>query len=88
MFERMAHWQRSGLSQKLWCEQNNMTYATFQYWYKRFRCAAEQQPVNDFVPLTIDAVPASYWCELIGAGGKRLVFHQPVSAAFLHELMN
>jgi hypothetical protein len=88
MFERIGHWQQSGLSQKSWCKQNNIAYATFQYWYKRFRSAAEQEPVNDFVPLIIDRASASYWCELIGTGGKRIVFHQPVSAEFLNTLMS
>lgn len=88
MFERIGQWQQSGLSQKSWCEQNNMAYATFQYWYKRFRSAVDQQPLNDFVPLMMDAPSAPYWCELIGTGGKRLLFPQPVRADFLRELMS
>lgn len=89
MFERIGRWQDSGLSQKLWCAQNNIAYATFQYWYKRFRSAtAAQEPAGDFVPLLVDAPTSPGWCELIGTGGRRLVFHQPVSADFLHALLH
>jgi hypothetical protein len=88
MFERVVQWQQSGVSQKVWCEQNSMAYATFQYWYKRFRSAAQDQPADDFVPLMIDASLSNVWCEVIGVNGTKLVFHQPVSAEFLHSLLN
>ena len=89
MFERIGHWQQSGLSKKLWCEQKKIAYATFQYWYRRFRAAAaEPEPMDGFLPLMIDTPSTSCWCELIGAGGRRLVFHQPVSAELLHTLMS
>lgn len=89
MFERIGAWQRSGLSQKTWCDQNDMAYATFQYWYKRFRSPQTAQPgtANSFVPLLVDTLPASCWCELLFGDGRRLVFHQPVSASFLQTLM-
>lgn len=89
MFERIVQWQQSGLSQKLWCRQNNMAYPTFQYWYKRFRSSADEAgPVDDFVPLMVDEPLSPGWCELVSASGKRLVFHQPVSADFLQMLMS
>jgi hypothetical protein len=92
MFEVISHWQKSGLSQKAWCEQNNITYSSFHYWYKRFR---SQQPGNNqlsddgFVQLLVQDRPAATpWCELILGSGQRLFFHQPVAAEFIRSLLD
>ncbi|MGI8635775.1 MAG: IS66 family insertion sequence element accessory protein TnpA, partial [Segetibacter sp.] len=34
MFDRIDQWQQSGLSQKAFCEQVNLSYHIFHYWYK------------------------------------------------------
>ena len=92
MFDSIGQWQRSGLSQKAWCEQNNITYSSFHYWYRRFR---NQQPGNkpvtgdDFVQLLVqDRSSGSPWCELELGKGQKLLFHQPVSAAFIRSLLD
>ena len=86
MFKSITRWQQSGLSQKAWCEKNDIAYATFHYWYKRFRTAevpaAIQDTDNGFVQLLVGGTSTAGWCELVLADGKKLVFHQPVSAAF------
>jgi hypothetical protein len=90
MFSVISLWQQSGLSQKAWCQQNNMAYATFHYWYKRFRdqpTATGETGSGAFVHLTVDGTPTAGWCELVLADGKKLVFHQPVSAPFLSNLI-
>ena len=91
MFNRILHWKQSGLKQKAWCGKYNMAYATFHYWYKRYR---EHAPVltkespGGFIKLTVnDAVAAGGWCELTLTDGKRIVFQQPVSAEFLRTLV-
>lgn len=90
MFKRISHWQQSGLTQKAWCEKNNVAYATFHYWYKRYRI---QGPVtghrsdSGFVQLMVDTSPAGAWCELVTDDGKKLVFHQALSPEFLKALV-
>ncbi|MDQ6814061.1 MAG: hypothetical protein M3040_10000 [Bacteroidota bacterium] len=37
MFNIISKWQGSGLSQKAYCEQHNIHYHVFHYWYKCFR---------------------------------------------------
>ena len=43
-------WQLSGLSQRKFREQNQITYHSFHYTYKRFR---DQKPSASFVPVHI-----------------------------------
>jgi hypothetical protein len=79
-----AQWQQSGLTQKQYCEQNNIAYATFQYWLRRSR-SNQPSPLPSFIKL--DAPPGCVYAELIVPNGKRLVFHQPVTAALLNALL-
>ena len=92
MFRSITRWQQSGLSQKAWCEKNDIGYATFHYWYKRFRttdvAVDNQDNDNGFVQVLVDGTSTAGWCELLLADGKKLVFHQPVSAAFLSNLIS
>jgi hypothetical protein len=57
MYRTIASWKQSGLSQKAYCEQNNIRYYVFHYWYKRYR--NQQGAVNDnpFIPLDIKSAP-------------------------------
>jgi len=91
MFKAVRHWQQSGLTKKAWCAKNKIAYATFHYWYKRYRDQAvvsEQSTSEGFVQLMVnDTTAGGCWCELVWANGPRLIFQQPVSAEFLKGLI-
>jgi hypothetical protein len=92
MFKSIMRWQQSGLTQKAWCEKNDMAYSRFHYWYKRYRREelrdARDQEGSRFVPLMVESPPtAGTWCELLLPEGKKLSFHQAVSAEFLRSLI-
>ena len=91
MFKRIVLWQQSNLKQKVWCQKHNMHYATFHYWYKRYRdqtVVMPQKKSADFIALTVnDPLPGSCWCALSFTNGKKLIFQQPVSAEFLNMLI-
>jgi hypothetical protein len=90
MFEGIRDWQQSGLTQKAWCEKSNIRYATFHYWYKRYRregVVAEHHVDNGFVRVIVDSSKMDPWCELAMADGKRLIFHAPVSVEYLRSLI-
>jgi hypothetical protein len=91
-FEAIQRWQQSGLSQKTWCEQNDMAYHVFHYWYRRFRNQHSKPTTdneNSFIQLTVaDPASTTPWCEVVLAGGQKLVFHQPVAAAFIKSLLD
>lgn len=89
MFEAITRWQQSGLAQKTWCEQNNMAYSSFHYWYRRFR---KQHPAEDLKTAVgfVQLVSPTYsvWCEVSLPSGTKLCFHQPLPASFLKSLVD
>ncbi len=92
MFSMIASWQQSSLSQKQYCEQNNIRYAVFHYWYKRYKQRQTPQPPDaGFVPLNIHPAPSFNSCpaqiEILLADGTRVLFHQAVSSAYLKALI-
>ncbi len=88
MFKNISRWQKSGLSQKAWCEKNGMAYATFHYWYKRYRSQDKQEPAAGFVQLMVDDPgSAGCFCELLVPDGRKLVFHETPTAEFLKILI-
>src|SRR3954447_2157060 len=91
MLKMIATWKQSGLSQKAYGEKNNIRYYVFHYWYKRYR--DQQGAVEDatFVPLNVkpSAFPVSNSAiEILLPDGKRILFHQPVSADYLKSLIS
>jgi hypothetical protein len=93
MYAHIEKWKQSGLSQKLYCEQQGVKYHVFHYWYKLYRdqhhSAQESEPKSPatFIPLTLSTAPTVAFVELHLSGGHRLVFHQMVSAEYLKALI-
>lgn len=86
MIER---WQQSGLTQKQYCQQQDIPYHSFHYWHKRYRSFANESKSDDS-PFTLLLPPADIIChsELSLPDGRRLIFHQPVTADFLKILLS
>lgn len=92
MFKAISRWRQSGLSQKAWCEENNLAYSRFHYWYRRYRSEVEPEtgevPDGRFIPLVVEPSPATgTWCEVSLPNGEKLAFHHPVGAEFLRNLI-
>lgn len=92
MLAMIASWKQSGVSQKAYCEQNNIRYYVFHYWYKRYKDLQTAEKDADFVPLN---VKPSVWLDTGNAGielllpdGKRILFHQAVSSDYLKALIS
>lgn len=89
MFSVIVSWQNSGLSQRAYCAQRSLRYSLFHYWYKQYR--ERQTPSVEkasFVPLNIHPFPVTASVELVLADGRRLIFHQGVSADYLKALIS
>jgi len=96
--ERLAMleaWRQSGLSKRAYSQQQHISYHTLQYWCKKTkRASGTSRPLpggKAFLPLKIkpSSCPSSHtFCELITAGGKRLIFHPGVEACFLKTLLD
>jgi hypothetical protein len=87
MFTLIRQWQGSGISQKDFCKRKDIPYATFHYWYKKFRDAnGDDTPSPSFVPVTMPVVTNSFFCTVHMGGGIQIDFHTPVPPAYLNQL--
>jgi hypothetical protein len=84
-FAMISSWQQSGQTQKQYCVQNNIAYHIFHYWYKVFR-EAQSAVSGSFVALNI-APPLQANVEIHFTDGRRIIFHQLVSADYLKALI-
>lgn len=87
MFTMITSWQRSGLSQKAYCEHNHIRYHLFHYWYKRYK-HAQAAHEDGFVALSVKPAVTHAAIEVLLADGKRILFHQPVTSDFLKALIS
>lgn len=87
MFSYIDQWQQSNLSQKAFCHQVNLPYHIFHYWYRRYRNTAIGL-ASTFIKLDVTSPSVAAHAELILADGKRLLFHQAVSAEYLKALIS
>jgi len=78
-------WQQSGLARKAFCQQHNLSYATFNYWHKRLD-GAKPSETGGFTAFNLPSSPSCNF-EVIFSSGSRIVFHQEPSAAWLRELL-
>jgi hypothetical protein len=92
MYAHIEQWKQSGLSQKVYCEQQAVKYHVFHYWYKLYRDQRQHQaapePLATFIPLTLSTSSATAFVELHLSGGQRLVFHQAISVDYLKALIS
>lgn len=91
MFHLVTGWQQSGLSQKMYCEQNGIRYHVFHYWYKRYRDSNADPKDAAFIPLQIKPLQpaiATAGIELLLSDGRRILFNQPVSADFIKAIIS
>ena len=92
MFAMISSWQKSGLTQKAYCQEHAVSYHIFHYWYKRYRTSQSPDKEPGFIPFQITPSPSLVGTlahiELLLPDGKRLLFHQPVSSDYLRELIS
>ena len=87
MFTRIEQWQQSNLTQKSYCEQHDIPYQSFHYWYKRYKNNNSINPAASFVQLQVQQQNVQAHVEILLSDGMRILFHQPVSSDFLKALI-
>lgn len=92
MLEMIARWHQSGQSQTAFCKQQGISFYTFYYWhrkYKRNHDAADDAHTPGFVQLRVEEEPAAAaLVEVSLPGGAKVLFHTPVSAAYLKAVIS
>ena len=88
MFALIKKWEDSDLSQKAYCEQTDIRYHVFHYWYRRYKTALSGNASTSpsFVALKVDPFQVVS-AELVMPNGKRLLFHHPVDVQILKVLL-
>lgn len=56
---RFADQKASGLTVRQWCEQNNLSFHTYNYWKHLLKEEVVDQALSDIVPLSVPAVSDS-----------------------------
>jgi transposase-like protein len=89
MFSIIRQWQQAGLNQKQYCQQHNIQYHVFHYWYKQFRDEQQETATTHkrFIQLNTPTIAGDAFAELVLANGNRLIFHQPVSSDYLKTFL-
>ena len=54
---RFAEQKASGLTVRQWCEQNNLSFHTYNYWKHLLKEEVVNQALPDIVPISIPALP-------------------------------
>ena len=92
MFSLIELWKTSGKSQKEFCQQKDLAYHKFHYWFKKYN--EEMNPDKDrTLSFSQVVIPEQFSSrsgiiELQYPDGRRLIFHQSVDASFLRALLN
>lgn len=56
---RFDNQKASGLTIRQWCEQNNLSFHTYNYWKHLFKEEVVDQTFSDIAPLSVPALPDS-----------------------------
>jgi len=88
MFSLIEVWKTSGKTQKEFCQENDLAYHRFHYWFKKYnnqhRQASDEAP---FMSISMRPASGTGKLEIVYPDGRRLIFHQPVEAGFLRALL-
>lgn len=82
MDQVIISWQQSGLNKKAFCKQENIAYATFQYWCKRLRAPVQ----SGFSEIHVDGPPCGGH-EIFFPSGARMIIQGEPSVNWLRELV-
>jgi hypothetical protein len=66
----IRQWQQSGLSQKVFCANNNMAYHVFHYWYGVYK--SEPKSSGAFLPVNIAPTVSPEQIMISGLSGIQL----------------
>lgn len=88
--EHMNGWEKSGLSQKAYCNEQGIKLATFGLWRKRLR-ALEQKRIS-FIKTSSrvpeEGTPRSVVLQLVLPNGVRLGLNEDIKESLLHQVLH
>jgi hypothetical protein len=88
MFSLIEIWKTSGKTQKEFCQEKDLAYHKFHYWFRKYN-QWHGQPSDEppFVSVSLRPASSPSKLEIVYPDGRRLIFHQQVDAGFLRALL-
>lgn len=90
MFSLVKIWKSSGKTQKEFCQEKDITYHKFHYWFRKYN-DQNSEPVDHSsfsrVIIKEKITPYAGSMEIVYPDGRKLIFHQQVEASFLRALL-
>jgi hypothetical protein len=89
MFSLIEVWKNGDQTQQDFCKEKELDYQQFQYWLRRYKQTVEpNSSQSPFTQVKVRTQPVSTGAlELVFPDGRKLIFHQPVDAAFVRSLI-
>ena len=89
MFSLIEVWKKGEQTQQEFCKEKDLDYNQFQYWFRRYKQAngISPQAKTSFSRIKMNQQPTASSMEIVFPDGRRIIFHQPVDAAFLRSLL-
>ncbi len=85
MISLIESWKASGLSQDIFCKEQQIPYNVFQYWYRKLKL--ESMPEAGFVEIKANAFNTfSASCEIVFPSGAKLSI-SGVDPGFIRSLV-
>ncbi len=95
-FAMLRRWEESGITQKQFAEQENISMNNFQYWLERFRKGSEpagrqgRQKSEKFIKLKAPekkVFAGNVYFEVVFANGNRVKFYNAMDVLQLKQLV-
>jgi len=89
--QQIEAWQTSGQSQQGYCKANDLSYARFVYWRRKFREATtgrQRRTSSDFVPVTCQPPVSITGLSVVLPSGLELRGISADNLGLVHQLLN
>lgn len=70
MMAMIDDWQASGLTQRVYCANKEVSYSVFHYWYGLYR--KKNTVTGDFLPVKVTSAPSKEQLTIIGTSGIKV----------------
>lgn len=88
MFSLIEIWKKGEQSQQDFCKEKDLDYNQFQYWLRRYKqLNSPGESISGFTQIKVKSPVSNGSMELVFPDGRKLIFHQPVDAAFVRSLL-
>lgn len=88
MFSLIEVWKKGDQTQQDFCKEKELDYQQFQYWLRRYKqLNSPGESSSGFTQIKLKSPVSNGSMELVFPDGRKLIFHQPVDAAFVRSLL-